>query len=167
MQHSVYEQYLVTGSTGNNHQAQFIVLVDSEKPVQSNSTILLEVEDLLMIGKYHHNNGLHIFIPEGKSYAEMQLPDTRSIRGQVIGRFEPRRVMVKPEEMSTKKNSISNDLISKGCQKCCHSDAKCGHLNANLRLSLFCNYLILNKYLVEAAGLEPASASSTPSALHA
>ncbi len=50
--------------------------------------------------------------------------------------------------MSTKKNSISNNLISKGCQKCCHFVVKCGHFNANLRLSFFYNYLILNKYLV-------------------
>ena len=90
MLHSVYEQYLVTGDMGNDHQTQFIVLVDSEKPIKSNSTVVLLVNDLPMIGKYHHQNGHHMFVPEGQAKCEILLPDTRLIRGQVTHRCVPK-----------------------------------------------------------------------------
>ncbi|WP_299733825.1 hypothetical protein [uncultured Endozoicomonas sp.] len=89
MQHPVYEQYLVTGSMGNNHQTPFIVLVDSGKPVKSGSTVVLVVNDLPMIGTYHHRNGQHSFVPEGQIQCELLLPDAQLIRGQVTHRCVP------------------------------------------------------------------------------
>ena len=69
--------------------------------------------------------------------------------------------------MMGKRISIFEGAKAKGCQKCCHSYAKSGHLNATFLLTCHCKLLIYNGVLVEAAGFEPASADSQPLALHA
>ena len=63
MDHPTYQQYLVTGKARQNNAKETIVLVDPNKPIQNRSTVLLAVEDLLMIGQYRHDNGQHLFRP--------------------------------------------------------------------------------------------------------
>ncbi|WP_163371095.1 hypothetical protein [Endozoicomonas acroporae] len=89
MDHPTYQQYLVTGKARQNNAKETIVLVDPNKPIHNRSTVLLAVEDLLMIGQYRHDNGQHLFRPEGEPDSEIQLPDLALIEGRVIGRFEP------------------------------------------------------------------------------
>ncbi|USE37930.1 hypothetical protein [Endozoicomonas sp. SCSIO W0465] len=89
MDHPTYQQYLVTGKARLDSSKDTIMLVDPNTPIQNRSTVLLAVEGHLMIGEYRHDNGQYIFRPEGEPNTDIQLPDLASIRGRVVGRFEP------------------------------------------------------------------------------